>query len=75
MNETDPNGVHNVKYSSMRMTLFLAIRRQFDEMLDEPEDILKSHLNVMAIREDLDWYRINTKDFSKEIIFKMHRCK
>ena len=50
MDETAPDGVHNIEYSTMRATLFIAIRRQFKEMIDEPEEQLMKHLKVTAVQ-------------------------
>lgn len=43
------DGIHDVKYETMRMQLFLAIRRQPNEMIDEPEERFWTHLNVTAV--------------------------
>ena len=44
-------------------------------MIDESQDIFKRHLNVSALQQDIDWYKINTDQFNVETDFNMHRCK
>ena len=68
-------GIHNVKYSSMRTQLFLAIRRTPNEMIDEPMEIFEQHLKVKAVQQDIDWYKVNTDEFNVESEFHMHLCK
>ena len=74
MDETASHGHHNtpmhdIKYESMGITLFLAIRRQFNEMIDESEERMKTYIDVKVVRQDINWYKVNTDDFLEEKVF------
>lgn len=49
MDEQAIDGINNIEYSSMKAVLFLAIRRQFTEMINESMVNLESYLNVTGI--------------------------
>lgn len=74
MDADSPEALLDVKYSGMRAKVFLAIRRQFGEMIDESEDVLTAHLTVTAVQQDIDWYKVNTDQFNIETYFRMRRC-
>ena len=52
-----------VEFLETRVKVFLAIRKQFEEMIDETEEEFKRYLNVTAIQHNRDWYKVNTDQF------------
>ena len=74
MDEDQPDAINNVNYSSMRTKIFLAIRKQPNELIDEKESNLAKYLNILAVQQDIDWYKVNTDEFNIETPFHMHRC-
>ena len=47
--------IHNVKHDDMRINLFLAVRGQYKEILNEDYESFKTYVNASLIQEDLDW--------------------
>ena len=58
----------------MRTKLFIAIRKTGQELINEHPAVLAQYLNVSAVQQDINWYKVNTDEFEVETLFKMHRC-